>query len=236
MISIPNINIGLDELFIEKIFMDLSSNNYQDNLLKIELENYGLIQKRNKKYELTALGEMVKDYAENHTASAKNVFGYIVEFKLFEYFINNPISLNGKQLKKVERSVQYQREFDIVLSNENEKEKIYCFCESKAFRTFEKNIGKIKDEYKQRINAINNYFSNATFEYRFYVYSLLGSISDEKYKLNAKIIKECIPNINVRFFKVYIKDSNAEYQASNPYQKIVSSKIEEKDITEIKIN
>jgi putative CRISPR-associated protein (TIGR02619 family) len=234
MISIPNINIGLDELFIEKIFMDLSSNTFQDMLSKSQLENYGLIQKENKRFELTALGEMVKDYAENHTASAKNIFGYIVEFKLFEYFINNPISLNGKQLKKVERSVQYQREFDIVLSNE--KENIFCFCESKAFRTFERNIDKIKDEYKQRIEAIRNYFPNVNFEYRFYVYSLLSSIPDEKYKFYAEIIKRYILNINVRFFKVYIKESSALYEANNPYQKLVSSKIEETDITEIKIN
>lgn len=229
VITIPHINIGIDELFIEKIYLDLSSRNFEGMLQRKELENYKLINNK----ELTVLGEMVKDYADNHTVNAKKVFGYIAEFKLYEYFINNPLNINGIQLKKVKRSVQYKKEFDLVLSNE--KEDLLCFCEVKAYYTFVNNDEKILSDLKDRINAIKDYFSKSKFEYHFYIYSLIDNIQIKKIIELAKNIKNQNPNITLRFFKVYIKESIASFSADNPYQKIVSSKIENNDIQEIKI-
>ncbi|MCX7874627.1 MAG: hypothetical protein N2321_00510 [Melioribacteraceae bacterium] len=231
LITIPQINIGIDELFLEKIYLDLSSKKFDDMLQIKKLENYKLINNNRGKYEFTVLGEMIKDYAENHTVNAKNVFGYIAEFKLYEYFINNPLTINGITLKKVERSVQYKREFDIVLSNE--KKDVFCFCEVKAFYSFLNNKDKIISDLQVRLKAIEDYFDKATFEYHFYIYTLNSSVDTKEIDEVAKQIKSI--NKVLRFFKVFIKESSASYSADNPYQKIVSSKIEKSDIEEIKI-
>lgn len=234
LISIPNINIGFDEFFIEKIYMDLSSKSFNDSLQILELENYGLIQKNNGKFELTVLGEMIRDYAENNSYNSKNVFGYIAEFKLYEYFNRNTIKLGNNKLKNIERSVIYQKEFDIVLSSEDRTKLI--FCEVKAYHSFIKKNEIFRNDFETRINAINNHFNNPFFEYHFYIYSLNSLVDEIEIKNKAKEIKSFRPEITIKFFKVLIKESNASYSAENPYQKIVSSKIEPKDIKEIKIN
>jgi CRISPR/Cas system-associated protein Csm6 len=231
LITIPQINIGIDELFLEKIYLDISSKKFDDMLQIKKLENYKLINNNRGKYEFTVLGEMIKDYAENHSVNAKNVFGYIAEYKLYEYFINNPLTINGITLTKVERSVQYKREFDIVLSNE--KKDAFCFCEVKAFYSFLNYKDKIISDLQVRLKAVNDYFPKAMFEYHFYIYTLNHNIDTDKIVEKAKQIKN---NYTMtKFFKVFIKENNASYTADNPYQKIVSSKVEKSDIEEIKI-
>lgn len=247
VITIPHINIGIDELFIEKFYLylenvhlNIPAKSYEEIMQLEILKNYRLIENNNGRYKLTVLGEMVKDYVENLTISAKKVFGYIVEFKLYEYFINNPLTINGFRLKKVKRNAIFKKEFDIVLSNE--KDDFLCFCEVKAIYSFLKNKDKILFDLKERISAIKDYFPHSEFEYHFYIYSLNNNyIPLAKIIENAKEIKNKYSNIIFKFFHVYVKEvkddkeRKEKKEPDNPYQKIVKSKIESNDITEIKL-
>jgi len=232
VITIPTLNIGIDEFLLEKIYLDLTSNLYQDNLLKQDLINRGLIEKQNQRFYLTALGELIRDYAENYSVNGKNVFGLVMEYKMFEFFVKNPLQINSKKLKNVERNVIYKKEFDLVLSNDEKN--IICFCEIKAFHSFLKNKDKIISEYSERIQEIKNRFPNVKFEYHFYIYSLLRNTNDYELKEICKNIYDSLQDITVKFYKIFVKEDTGP--SDNPYQNIVRRKIEPNDIEELKIN
>jgi len=232
VITIPTLNIGIDEFLLEEIYLDLSSNILTDNLIKADLINKGLIERINRHFQLTALGEMVKDYAENYSVNAKNVFGFIMEYKMFEYFVKNPLKINGQELKKVERNLVYKNEFDIILSNEVKN--ILCICEIKALNAFIKNNEKIIIEFPERIRNIKDYYPNARVEYHFYIYSSLENTDDIELKKICKNIYANRHDVPVKFYKVLVRRDNGK--SDNRYQNIVRSKIASNDIQELIIN
>jgi putative CRISPR-associated protein (TIGR02619 family) len=232
LISIPQLPLGFDELFIEKIYLDLKSKSFTDQIRLGELKKYGLIKSVNGKTEITSLGEVILDYIDNTSALSTSVFGHVVEFKLLEYFLENNVTVAGKRLSKISRSVYYDnKEFDLVMKNSTGD--TLCFCEIKAFYQFI-NSEKIEEGIQKRMSAINKVFPGKTYEFQYYVYNTLKL--DEKYRRKRD---ELCKNLkvkfgkNIKFFNVNIVPKLLSINPENPYQAYVRSKIKNEDITEI---
>ncbi|MEM7375385.1 MAG: hypothetical protein AAF587_42710 [Bacteroidota bacterium] len=77
-------------------------------------KTYKLFSKRDTHYQRSFLGDFFFDYIERHHPHSKNVLGYFMEYKFYEYRLTHPY----KDFTEVEHSVEMGgREFDLILRN-----------------------------------------------------------------------------------------------------------------------
>ena len=241
LLEVPSLPLGFDELFLERVYLDVTQRKNMELFNEeSELLRLGIID-RNKK-NLTAIGEFLRAYLEGQSSQAKNVFGFIAEYKLFEYFVHNPVQINGKSLKKVTRGVNIGKEIDIIMEHNNEN--IYCFAEVKALKAFISYNNKIIETLEKLLYKINDWYSPQTFEFHFYIYRiqkyLRNGIEAERKNAIINVINSIESSVKIRFFDVLFKENsylkqqreNGRLEVSD-YQLLVSSKVEPKDIKEI---
>ncbi|MBS1553119.1 MAG: hypothetical protein JST15_13720 [Bacteroidetes bacterium] len=232
LITIPQLPLGFDELFIEEMYLDLLKTNLNSPLLILKLQQYNLIRKSNgNNFRITALGKIVKDFAENMSPSSKSVFGYIVEFKLYEYFIENPISYNNVKLKDIKHSdISTNLEIDLIMKKDNN----YCFSEVKSINQF---IGNedLKNKYKKQLKTIQDHFNGIKFLFHFYIYTVLDSVNETELISKCNKYKNINDEIDVHFYLVILSPDSKTFENENPYQKYVRSKIKTEYIKEINL-
>ena len=236
LIKVPALPIGFDEFFLENIYFDLQSNSFNDTLKIQKLINWGLVEKyKQKKFKLTALGNFLKKYYKERTVYAKNVFGYVMEYKFLEYFYNTPLKIGGKLLKKIEKGVYInKKEIDIKMYNNDGGEKVYCFVEIKSIYSFAYNEVHVVDGVVNRIEKIKTNYPSNKFEYRYYLYHTERELNAkiwEKVMTNIKTIRQKLQTEIIRFYDVVVpKETSDDFVYENEYQQYVSGKIDESNI------
>lgn len=128
LMSIGSFPIQFDAVFAESYYPYLQDLYLLKNLQNKDkhildtLKTYRLIQKKENNYSLTPLGKLYKKYIDENLAESKQVFGFLVEYKLFEYYLKNPYTCkNQTKLHNVERSNKdiSDKEIDLYMWNEN---------------------------------------------------------------------------------------------------------------------
>jgi len=233
MISIPRIPINFDPILTEALFVELWLKKDDINYSirnKEKLLEYGFIDKNN---NITSLGKLFYDLSYYHQATSQNVFGYFVEYKIFEYLFLN--GRNGfSHSLKIKGQDGKSRELDFVFENNDTWE----VWEVKSANRF-LNINNLDELMQQFKNQIENYPKIS--EYKIVVYS----ITDKTFNQIEITINKIIANIKSDYQKISFSAdflllgglSSIKKQESevNPYQKMFKDTIKETDFTEIKL-
>lgn len=230
LVSIGAFPIQFDAIFAESYYPYIQDT----KLLKKEknqsivktLEQHRLIKKVENKYSLTPLGELYKKYIDQNLGESKQVLGFVVEYKLLEYYLKNPyIYENRIKLTKVERGKKNgafcSEEIDLVLSDEEYK--TIVIGESKSYLSIylDNNFNKLKDQVKKQIEGLKKQVQ----EYVLFIYmnNIQGSgfeVMNNKQQHKLQEIKTIVQNkIGVfRVFLIFINHNEINQQTN--YQNI----------------
>lgn len=249
LIIIDKLPVEFDWFFAEENYPFISEPDlYQNNTKKIkELRKLNIIEERGTK--LTAVGELYKKYIEENMPISKNIMGYFMEYKVYEYLINNPY----KDYKIVKHSVRKddspenkwigEREFDLVLFKKEYNYSDFIVGEVKSYYQIYR-----KDSYKEYIKQLNGQLekfiksNNISKEYHLYVYITKSKTPNNQFKENLKEIESIIKQKCSCEFKVSLINLNYEVKVevpfneslrninANPYTWIMSSPLSEEDI------
>ena len=206
----------------------LKDNDYiSKNEAVVEELKKNLLITKDKPYQLTGLGELLKEHVNSNMPDAKEVTGHIAEYKMFEYFLNFPYQEN---YTKVKRSVKVgsvkvgKGEIDLELSSPGGE---VVICEVKIFSQVygNANVEEIKKHASKRIGI---YRENEKNLKGYIIIIHKGRFDNIKYiSENLKQIKEEVIAEKVDCKIFYIE------RPSN-YQKFVSKPLEKDDLKEIK--
>ena len=250
LITIPSLPIQIDWGFAEEYYPYLSDsfllNKSEGEKDKLGyLINTGLLygqdKGKSKRLSRTPLGWFFYNAIEKELHVAKSVMGFFFEYKLYEYYVENPY-LNKYTI--VEHSedikVDFQTkpiEIDLLLRTENKED--YILIEVKSFNQLKEGyfFNNIKWQINNRIHATKFIKGNA-LEYHLCLYT--PNYSVYKWGLRKeqnKLFKELEDltgrnNPNIKFKVFMIKANyNQKYDGdkganSNPYQQLMKDKLE----------
>jgi putative CRISPR-associated protein (TIGR02619 family) len=255
LIKVPILPIKFDELLSEEIYYYLTNlmSIPKINRNKYKLKYYNLIKFDCNKYILTPIGELFKSYIEEHFPIAKNVYGYYIEYKIYEYLIENPYKLNNVEYNTVKHSIYIdENEIDILLKNSlNCKDCIICEIKSALAVVGDSSINKLEKQIRKRCNALLKNRDYNIKGYNLYLYAINYSIKRNIITNNLKSIVNEINEVNIPFHVYYteiilndLKEKRFEdnlyrkypYKNQNDYQYLMQKKLENKDIEKIEIS
>lgn len=239
LIEIPPLPIGFESAFAEKYAYMLFHKGSLDVEDKEELFKLGLLDSRNNP---TALASLVTDYEVGNLPTSINVLGLVIEYKLMEYYTNNPLPgytdidrgnlfLAGDNQTNPPKGA----EIDIVLK----KSKLeinstpYIAIECKSVKMVQNKFNKVKEQLKKKLKLMQNRGAIPD-EIHFMLYTFPG----KKTEINAiitrvdknnlreliQVVHEKFPQIPTRFFMARF-DLNSVYTTDNPYQNFVNEKL-----------
>lgn len=224
-----------------------------------ELKRLSLIEQNNNSFELTTIGKLYEDYIKKNMSVSKNIMGYFMEYKVYEFLINNEC----KNYKIIRHSVRKEdnleknewmgdAEFDLILFKREYDYSDFIVGEVKSYNLMCK--GKYKEFMnKQLKNQIEKFkeSGNIPKEYHLYIYKsankFLGeNFKDKFYKIEKLInqnfncvFKVFMINVNYTFMKNDLGDSY-EYinykNNENPYKFFMERPLRYEDIKEIKLD
>lgn len=172
LMSIGVFPVQFDAVFAESYYPYLQNTRLltklQDKDKHILTEKYRLMQRRGNDYTLTPLGELYKKYIDQNLAESKQVFGFLVEYKLFEYYLKNSYltKTTKAKLTQVERSKKdiFTNEVDLCMWNES----TMVIGEIKSYLSvcIDENFEKLKEQVKKQIDNLKKDIA----EYALYIY------------------------------------------------------------------
>lgn len=246
LITISKLPIQFDWRFAEKYFsyLDNPSNISNKDYIR-ELETYHLIHyvKINRRYERTIIGNMIRDYIFNNLPESKKVMGYFMEYKLLDYYINNPYGSYTKVKHSVRENWLKGRELDLVMSDNDNNFVVGEVKSSYQLTNAENNNERLFDKVSRQISEQVRLMKNAgkiPDEYHLYVYSTDKNFYPYAEILrNVKAIKSLVEENGIKFiaYKIFIKYTNdslvngKKYNDKNPYKGFMAMPLEKGDIT-----
>jgi len=179
---------------------------------------------------------------ENNSPVAKNVMGYFVEHKLYEYYLKTPFKgADGKTYKHLIHSVDIKHrdksaEIDLIFYENRTADSPFIAMEIKSFPSVKNKIKELKHQLKWQISKFT---SNRQIPSEYY---LCVHIYNKRFmkdlETNLKQLKKLVEsNLSpCKFHVIYVvidltKDKkNQKDFYSNPYQNFMDNKLEEKSI------
>ncbi|WP_434565324.1 hypothetical protein PQ689_04980 [Thermoanaerobacterium thermosaccharolyticum] len=220
LINIAKLPIQYDLDFVEQNFYYLNNPKLFMNNSEImeELKDLQLIKYNptNKKCETTIIYKLLYDYITKKSTVSKNVLGYFMEYKLYEYFIQNPFNGYKYIFHSVREDWLKDLEIDLILSKDNKKiYKDFIACEVKSIAILfskdddDKPLKKLCDKVRNQLKLFhkNGYIPS---EYYLYLYSsklyTSKDIKRNSFLINqVKKVKDIIDNMDKNIkFKAFI--------------------------------
>ncbi len=223
------IPLGFDDFFLEKLYFSIDMLKHQENYLekdsgiknKLKSANFIIAGK------VTELGELFYDYVHYHREISRSVLGYFVEYKLYEYFIEQKKFTDIKH-SYTEHGREKKVELDFVLDDK-------IIVEVKPIAAFLKDEGvaKIQSQIDRQLSQYSKYK-----EHHLYLYTSFKEISSKHKYIKNNLeesyisLRKTHPKIEFKVFEVYwsLRKKN-----DNQYQTFMKQPLTDKDITEIKI-
>jgi len=268
LIEIEKMPIGIDWGLAEELapYIDSSyiENTHPDsqaivsNMSEIipKLKKYKLIKDSDNPkltYEITGWGYVFKGYVEtNMSISYKNTTSHIVEYKMYEYFHNNPYKSDGITYAKPEVGIVMEKsnptsendhdgEIDIILYDNKKGEydyDNYVAIEVKSIGMFLAKEGfkdVIKRLTKNKLTPFTNHFGKDPNEIHYIIFQMFNGVKKEALsgRMNTlkKIVQTHNPNIKFKAFLFTIGDPTDE----KVYQNLFRRTITKDDLQEIQI-
>lgn len=170
-----------------------------------ELENFGIVKKNIRPPELTIIGELLKIFLEQDIPFQKTTFGYLIEYKLMNYYLNN----NYCDFSKVELGYPLSQEEgnkleDADLWMENDEGKVVMVEVKPA--TFKSK--KLKEKIKKNLSFVDlsiiEEFWVITYQYKD------NLIPDDKFKSMIENIASCYAGVMFRVKKITIEPNEID--------------------------
>lgn len=203
LITIPQLPIQFDSIFVERYFYSIA-----DHIRKNDMEvlrKVGVLDSNNK---FTAIGKLIQQVAVNKHPISDRVLGYTIELKVYEYLVNNMPS-GYKYIIHSDKSLGETKgnETDIVLSKNNkELENGSIMYEIKSLM--------LLDDFscvEQMIKKVEKLKEKAFIPYKFvYMAYTLNADLYENFKAEGKIL-ENITKIK-QIFEDYSSSIEFEFQ------------------------
>jgi len=252
LLHIPRLPIQFDWSVAEKYYPYLCRDvewASLDKPVKNELIDLHLMgETRQGKCYLTVIGKMLKRYVEKSLPLHKNVLGFFVEYKLFEYYITTPYkNAKGEEFKFVQRGIRNQAfnyvELDLLLRKTADNG-TFVVVESKSFLQFfiDDYFSEVRGQIHRQIKAFEQN-KQIPKEYHLWIYLYPGH-KKEKQAILSKLteLKKLFGGLNncsFRVFYLYIDldcyDLANRRVYDNPYQKFMIQAITPDMIEEPKI-
>ncbi|GAB4350919.1 MAG: hypothetical protein OHK0038_28840 [Flammeovirgaceae bacterium] len=216
LIVLGNLPVQFDSLFAESYYpylQDLKLLNQNDKIIET-LKEYKLIEQQENGNRLTVLGQIYKNYVDTHLADSKNVFGFLVEYKVFEHLLKNGYLCKDEKtiLKQIERSKKDVNfcaidnapvEIDLKISNQN----TIVIGEIKSFLDIYREM--FFEKFQKQLDRQINGLKVPIKEYALYLY--LNNVQESGFKLiknKQKALKEIENQIKSKFsnciFRVFL--------------------------------
>lgn len=237
VITIPSLPVQVDWAFAEAYYPFLGSPNAFGNSKPLKtLKDKKLVRGDGK--SRTPLGEFFNNVVEKELHVSKTVMGYFFEYKLYEYYIDNPykerykyvrhgieVMKNGSSIGKISSMGDIICELDLLLSSKKGKlEEItdYIVVEVKSIRQLDKKHGRLKklikqvEKQKKALGSKNATLSTLPTEYHLCIYTPNKrefNSSSNRLKKALESIKEVVESDNQISFKAFIMLAN--YQIEN---------------------
>lgn len=258
IITISDLPFSFDWGIAEKYYQYLLNiGNCKSKDIIEKLHKMHLIRKTKKgNCLLSSLGNLVKSYIDKNMLTSNRVLGYFVEYKLYEYYIENIYkSKAGVAYKFIQHSVDKiksnqdwmnKKEFDLILSSEEDTYKNFIVVESKSYYYIytKDNFKKLSEQIKDQIKVFENGLKPVEYHLCLYNIECDGVcennvnewIKESYIQSRFKILKDLFNNINC-IFKIYlinihygIEDERSDnYKNQNLYQKSINSPINKKN-------
>ncbi|SFI00522.1 CRISPR-associated protein (Cas_APE2256) [Tindallia magadiensis] len=259
LISVAHLPVQVDAAFAEEFYPYLSEPDKFPNdskELKVLVERK-LLRKSGEKYDRTSLGNFFVNIIEKELHVAKNVHGFLVEYKVYEYLIENPYKVDGVTFNRVKHSVKPEwaggeKEYDIVLESKNNERNEIIIGEVKSYGEVKNEVGKNrkkieitgKGKLAKQIKFLEGKISSPKSpnikEYHLYIYAVNKEIHINNQKEIVKQLKDLFKEkVSFKAFSVVIpygrdKDPKGHFD-QNPYQYFMRAKMNDY-IKEIKID
>jgi putative CRISPR-associated protein (TIGR02619 family) len=228
LIEIPVLPFNFD---YEELFEIYSGKNNEKRL-----KEFGFLDETNQE---TIIGKLTKSLYEEKIPFLIEVWGRIIEFLVFEYFVENPYKTsNGQNLNFVSRDKKIDgKEFDIVFSNKKDGEPVAAM-EIKPLNTLYNRFDEFMKQASQQIEVINK---RNIKEYCLLIYSLeVNEIKSEIINKIQDIKRLCADKkINMRLFCFNVKEKIKNINLNNRYKNeknkfslILQSKINNYELVE----
>ena len=248
LLRIPHLPIQFDWGLVEQYYPYLKKDLEPKHDKKIgdELKALHLMQQNNKGfYKTTVLGKMFAGFVEKESPLAKNVLGYFVEYKLFEYYLRNPyLDKKGKPYRIVERSVQRpefgKAELDIVLQKSSDGQSPCIVIECKSFLklSIQKLFPELQNQIQRQLYELKK-AGKTPREYHLCLYIFPGMRKQLKnVHLGVKTLQGLFTVFPTCEFKVFLLSIDLSYSLltgkryKNLYQKFMSQPIEPSELEE----
>lgn len=236
LIKIPKLPINYDLSYAEVWYPLLVKEakdesglfSYKDHnqIEKLEVLNLIEVNKNNKTYKLTILGDLFKLFLDKKDETSETVLGFIMENKIYEHHVSKIFSNEEQKYKFVSHSIDLNTikektsEIDIILSTklidkkefkeDSKKDFEFIAIELKPYTTIllEDRSSKLIDSLKRQLESLNsvNKLENLK-EYHIYVYLFqnweIDSIKSKLLEFKDKFIK----NLNL-FLKEDLKSNH----------------------------
>lgn len=250
LIKIGRLPIQFDMFFAERYYPYIMEPNIYGSKNKIvqELRDLLILVKDYKKFDRTFFGDMFLQYIDKQLLISKSVMGFFMEYKLYEYYLNNPYKDDKNEIYKyVYHSVKEEwmgkREIDLILSVDDKKYRNFIVQEIKSYLHVYKK-GEALDKLKNQVEAqlevlITNRKKPA--EYHLCLYKSGDRRVNKDFKENINVIKDIVESKQVKFkaflvnidYGIIDDDENTRYFENNPYQKFMKNKLEKNDIEQV---
>ncbi len=256
LITVPALPIQIDWGFAEEYYPYLSDPFLnRDKEKQDHLVEKGLLKRKGKGYEWTSLGRFFNNVIEDKLHVSKSVMGYFFEYKLYEYYIENPYE-KYKIVKHSEtiykgRNKYEEVEIDLILRTTDVNDTDYVAIEVKPLTRLKTNTGKRQKSFeklkgqleKHRDTMKDKYKCGHAKEYHFCVYTPDNKMFDNlnKDQVNniielSKIFKDTPVKFKAFIIKAnYNQMRDRGMKNDNPYQQLMKDKLEYgKNLKEIK--
>ncbi|MBN1070990.1 hypothetical protein DVV81_07370 [Clostridium botulinum] len=261
ILTFENIPLAFDSIFEELYYPYLyKPDKLKNGEIKETLKKYGLIKENGKIIERSELGNIFKDYIFYNYADSKNVVGFYMEYKFYEYYIENIEKFSDKKFKNIKRSDKdtYDKEIDLLINFEDSKLAVEC---KSINALLGKNFEKLKEQISEQIDRFKRIKNCTPKEYHLclYKFKLINNTrySDDivlnsskkdvnlsnEFKSNLNEIKDELFNGTDIKFKVYlatleyILNNESHKNYLNYYQKFMTNPltdVKEVELKEIK--
>lgn len=244
LITFPRLPIHFDWSIAEQYYpllqMLTQGNTFfdkdEESIIEEMLELY-LVRSTNSKYKITPLGRMFKEYIDYEVPVADNTLGFFVEYKLFEFFLNNPPKDSQDTIYPfVNRSEKFvfgnkQREIDLVLRAEKNKNDKFIVAESKSYLQLAVAGSRLKviEQIKGQLEIFKQ-LNESPIEFYLIIYSSNKNNVNKLVKGFIEIqniFKNSFNNkctFKVKYLEINLSLRNREFY-KNPYSKFLAQPI-----------
>lgn len=245
LIRIPTLPIQFDWSFAEQFYPYFSRKNFADNEASInnELLRCHFIRKdKHGMYHPTAIRDIYQKFVEQNLPVAGTVLGHFVEYKILEYYYNNPYSGEYSRVRRSVRDLLPDgRELDLVLIKDGKDMSDYIVIEVKSFLPFfiPKKFKRLKGQIEKQLTGFQT-MTMPPREYHLCVYVFpfhQKELIRDKFIEIKELVHAKLPNCRFKMLYLSVELSSEEQLQTesnykNIYQKFVDRPIDENMLIE----